>query len=85
VDRRGTRKVAEAYLDFLYTPIGQEMAARHFYRPRDEEVLRRFADNFVMEVEMFTIDDVFGSWQEAQEKHFSDGGVFDQIYAPARR
>ena len=78
-DRRGTRKIAEMYLNFLYSPIGQDMAARHYYRPRDEEILNKYADNFVA-VEMFTIDDVFGGWKKAQETHFNDGGVFDQIY-----
>jgi sulfate transport system substrate-binding protein len=83
VDRRGTRKVAEAYLEFLYSKKGQEIVARHYYRPRDEEILKTHADNFV-EVELFTIDDVFGGWHKAQQEHFEDGGVFDQIYAPVR-
>ena len=81
VDKRGTRKIAEAYLQFLYSREGQELAAKHHYRPRNEEVLARYADKFV-DVKMFTIDDVFGGWQRAQEKHFGDGGVFDQIYLP---
>ena len=81
VDKRGTRKIAEAYLKFLYTPEGQDIVARHFYRPQNEEILKKYAENFVS-VEMFTIDDVFGGWQEAQQKYFEDGAVFDQIYAP---
>ena len=84
VDRRGTREVAEAYLQFLYTKEGQELVAKHHYRPRDEEVLARYADKFG-EVKMFTIDDVFGGWQKAQDEHFGDGGIFDQIYVPGGR
>ena len=84
VDRRGTRAVAEAYLKFLYSKEAQEMIAKHHYRPRDEEVLAKYADKFV-KVEMFTIDEVFGGWQKAQEKHFETDGIFDQIYAPGGR
>ena len=80
VDRRGTRRVAEEYLNFLYSPTGQEIIARHYYRPRNPEVFQRFSDHFV-EVELFTVDDVFGGWHEAQRKHFEPGGVFDQIHA----
>ena len=83
VDKHGTRKIAEAYLEFLYTKEGQEIVAKHHYRPRDEEVLQKYASTFV-QVEMFTIDDVFGGWQKAQKEHFDDDGVFDQIYAPGR-
>ncbi len=81
VDRKGTREVAEAYLNFLSTEKGQELAAQHYYRPRNEEILNRYAD-FFPEINLFTIDDVFGGWQAAQEKHFNDGGLFDQIYQP---
>ena len=83
VDKRGTRKIAEAYLNFLYTKEGQDIVAKHYYRPRDEEILQKYRDNFV-EVEMFTIDDVFGGWREAQQTHFEPGGVFDQIYVPVQ-
>lgn len=79
VDKRGTRKVAEAYLQFLYSREGQELAAKHFYRPRDPEVAAKHADTF-KKVNLITIDDVFGGWAIAQKTHFSDGGVFDQIY-----
>jgi sulfate transport system substrate-binding protein len=79
VDRKGTRAVAEAYLRFLYTPEGQEIAARHHYRPRLAAVAARFADR-MPEVPLFTIDEVFGGWARAQKDHFADGGVFDQIY-----
>ncbi|MCZ8262122.1 MAG: sulfate ABC transporter substrate-binding protein [Beijerinckiaceae bacterium] len=79
VDKRGTRKVAEAYLQFLYSKEGQELAAKHFYRPRDPEVAARYAGTF-KNVSLITIDDVFGGWTKAQATHFNDGGVFDQIY-----
>ncbi len=79
VDRRGTREVAEAYLRFLYTDEGQDIAARNYYRPRSEEVLQRYSDQF-QNVNLFTIDEVFGGWDAAQRAHFADGGVFDQIY-----
>ncbi|WP_054710246.1 sulfate ABC transporter substrate-binding protein [Bacillus sp. JCM 19041] len=81
VDRKGTREVAEAYLEFLYTDEGQKLIAENYYRPRDEAILEEHRDYFP-EVELFTIDEKFGSWQEAQEKHFADGGVFDAIYQP---
>jgi sulfate transport system substrate-binding protein len=83
VDKRGTREVAEAYLKFLYSKKGQELVAQHFYRPRDEEILKKYPENFI-DVEMFTIDDVFGGWHKAQQEHFENGGVFDQIYAPSK-
>jgi len=81
VDRHGTREVAEAYLNYLYSEEGQELAAKHFYRPRLESVAKKYADRFPS-VELFTIDEAFGGWQKAQPEHFGDGGVFDQIYAP---
>ncbi len=81
VDRHGTRALAQAYLEFLYTPEGQEIAARHFYRPRDPKVAARYATKFP-KIDLFTIDAVFGGWQKAQAAHFGDGGVFDQIYTP---
>ena len=81
VDKRGTRKVAQAYLDFLYTPEGQEIAARHFYRPRLESVRAKYADRFPHVTE-FTIDELFGGWANAQKTHFDDGGLFDKIYVP---
>ena len=82
VDKKGTRELAEAYLQFLYTREGQEIAARHHYRPRDAEVRAKYAKAFA-DVTLFTIGDVFGNWQSAQQKHFADGGTFDQIYKPA--
>jgi sulfate transport system substrate-binding protein len=81
VNRRGTAAVAKAYLEFLYTPEGQEIAAQNFYRPRDPKVAAKHAATFP-KVELFTIDQVFGGWQKAQATHFADGGVFDQLYAP---
>jgi len=81
VDRHGTRAVAQAYLEFLYSPEGQEIAAAAFYRPRDPKVAARHAARFPR-IELVTIDAVFGGWARAQATHFADGGVFDQIYAP---
>jgi sulfate transport system substrate-binding protein len=83
VDRRGTRKVAEAYLKFLYTPEGQEIAAKHYYRPRHPAVAAKYANRFA-NVRLFTIDEAFGGWGKAQKAHFSDGGSFDQIYQPGK-
>ena len=80
-DKHGTRDVAQAYLQFLYTPEGQEIIARHFYRPRLEAVAAKYASQFP-KVTLFTIDEVFGGWQKAHAKHFSDGAIFDQIYQP---
>jgi sulfate transport system substrate-binding protein len=79
VDRRGTRKVAEAYLKFLYSPQGQDIIARNFYRPRDPDVARQYASQFP-NLKLVTIDDTFGGWDQAQATHFADGGTFDQIY-----
>lgn len=79
VDRRGTRDVAEAYLEFLYSAAGQELAGRYYFRPSSQEALAQFRDQFP-DVEMFTIHDVFGGWAGANAVHFSDGGTFDQIY-----
>jgi sulfate transport system substrate-binding protein len=81
VDRRGTRKVAQAYLEYLYTPEGQDLAARHYYRPRLQAAAAKNAGRFA-QVELFTIDEVFGGWQKAHAAHFADGGVFDRIYQP---
>jgi sulfate/thiosulfate transport system substrate-binding protein len=79
VDKKGTRKVAQAYLEWWYTPEAQEIAAKNFYRPIDEKVAAKYAAQFP-KVKLFTIDAVFGGWQKAQSTHFADGGVFDQIY-----
>jgi sulfate transport system substrate-binding protein len=81
--KHGTREVALAYLEFLYTPQGQELAARHFYRPRDPKVAAKYEAQFP-KVSLITIDEVFGGWKKAQEAHFADGAVFDQIYQPGR-
>jgi sulfate/thiosulfate-binding protein len=83
VDRKGTRKVAEAYVQFLYTRDGQEEAAKNFYRPRHPELARQYAGRFA-DVKLLTIDEEFGGWRAAQAKHFADGGVFDQIYPKGR-
>jgi sulfate transport system substrate-binding protein len=79
VDKKGTRAVAEAYLNFLYTSQGQEIAAKNYYRPRNEAVGAKYAKTFP-KVDLFTIDQVFGGWAKAQPEHFGDGGIFDQIY-----
>ena len=81
VDDRGTREVAEAYLKYLYTEEGQEIAAKNYYRPISETVAAKYADQFKA-LELLTIDKDFGGWKEAQTKHFADGGVFDKIYTP---
>ncbi|WP_248925719.1 sulfate ABC transporter substrate-binding protein [Paenibacillus hamazuiensis] len=82
VDKKGSREVAQAYLDYLYTDEGQEIAAKNFYRPRNETVAKKYADKFA-KVNLFTIDEEpFGGWTKAQAKHFADGGVFDQLYKP---
>ena len=78
VDRRGTRKVAEAYLKYLYSPAGQELAAQNYYRPIDPAVAKKYEKQFA-KVKLVTIDAVFGGWQKAQKTHFADGGTFDQI------
>ena len=83
VDKKGTRAAAEAYLQFLYSPEGQEIAARHHYRPRDATIAAKYAGTFA-QVKLFTIDEAFGGWQNAQKAHFADGGTFDQIYRPGR-
>ena len=83
VDRHGTRKVAEAYLQFLYTRKAQEIEAQNFYRPRDKAVLSAHAKDFPV-LKLYTIDDLFGGWTKAQATHFADGGVFDQIYKPGK-
>jgi len=81
VDAHGTRKLAEAYLQFLYSPEGQEIAARNFYRPRLVDVAAKYAAQFP-KLDLFTFDQKFGTWREAQKKFFNDGGVFDEIYQP---
>ena len=81
VDKKGTRVLAQAYLEYLYTPEGQEIAARHYYRPRLAATAAKYSAQFP-EVNLFTIDEVFGGWKKAQATHFGDGGSFDQIYQP---
>lgn len=83
VDKRGTRAVAQAYLHYLYSDEAQEIAARHYYRPREAKVAARYAGQFTR-VTLLTIDEVFGGWSKAQARHFADGGVFDEIYQPTR-
>jgi len=77
--RHGTKEAAEEYLKYLYSPEGQEIAAKHYYRPRLESVAKKHADQFAT-IKLLTIDQDFGGWKNAQEKHFADQGTFDQIY-----
>jgi sulfate/thiosulfate-binding protein len=81
--KHNTKAIAQAYLEYLYTPEGQEIAARHYYRPRLEAVAVKYADRFP-KLTLFTIDEAAGSWARAQKAHFADGGIFDQIYQPGR-
>ena len=83
-DRRGTRKVAEAYLNYLYTDEGQDTIAKHYYRPTTEKASKKYAAQFP-KLKLFTIDDTFGGWTKAQKEHFADGGIFDQIYQPNKK
>jgi sulfate/thiosulfate transport system substrate-binding protein len=83
VDKHGTRAVAQAYLEYLYTEEGQKIAAKHYYRPRQASVVQQYTEQFPR-VNFFTIDEVFGGWEKAQKTHFADGGTFDQIYQPGR-
>ena len=82
VDRRGTRQIAEAYLQYLYSEPGQQAAARHYFRPRNAAVLEQHKSQFP-ELELFTINDVFGGWAAVHERHFADGALFDRIYGMA--
>ncbi|MCL4180321.1 MAG: sulfate ABC transporter substrate-binding protein [Verrucomicrobia bacterium] len=79
--RKGNEKVARAYLEYLYSDEGQEIAGKHFYRPRSEKAAARYAHQFT-QVKLITIDEVFGGWHKAQRTHFADGGVFDRIFKP---
>jgi sulfate transport system substrate-binding protein len=81
VERHHTAGVARAYLEFLYSDEGQEIAAKHFFRPKSQAILDKYADRF-KPLELFTVDEIAGSWEQAQSVHFADGGIFDQIYQP---
>ncbi|EOG1983417.1 sulfate ABC transporter substrate-binding protein [Proteus mirabilis] len=78
VDKRGTREVASAYLEYLYSPQGQEIAAKNYYRPRDKSIAEKYQKRFPT-LQLFTVDELFGDWQSAQQTHFATGGVFDEI------
>src|SRR6267143_1112311 len=84
VDKRGTRKVAEAYLEYLYSPEAQQIAVKHHYRPVDPKIAAEHAARFP-KLKLFTLEDVAGDWRSANQVHFADGGLFDQIYAPVAR
>src|SRR6059058_981457 len=81
VDKKGTRAVAQAYLEYLYSPEGQELAAKRYYRPRSEAVAKKYASQFP-KVKLFTLAEIIGDWQKTQKTHFVDGAVFDQVYQP---
>jgi sulfate transport system substrate-binding protein len=83
VERKQTRKVAEAYLSYLYSKEGQEIIAHNFYRPRDKEIADKYSSKFP-KIELFTIDELFGGWTKAQKTHFAEKGVFDEIYQPSK-
>lgn len=83
VDKRGTREVAQAYLEYLYSKEGQEIAAKNYYRPIDAEIAKKY-EHLFPEVKRVTVDEVFGGWTKTQEKHFADNGIFDQIYIPTK-
>jgi sulfate transport system substrate-binding protein len=84
VDKKGTRAVAEEYLKYLYSPEGQEIAAKNHYRPRDPKIAEKYAATFA-KLKLATIDQAFGGWAAAQKTHFADGGTFDQAYRPGAR
>ncbi len=79
-NKHKTEAVAKAYLEFLYTPQGQEIAAKHYYRPRNPDDRGQSTPQQFPKVQLFTIDEVFGGWAKAQKTHFADGGIFDKIY-----
>jgi len=83
VDKRGSRQVAQAYLEFLYCETAQDIAARHFYRPRLNAVAGKHAAQF-QALRLFTVAEVFGGWQAVHRRHFADGGIFDQLYQPGQ-
>ncbi|ENW84679.1 hypothetical protein F908_00423 [Acinetobacter sp. NIPH 284] len=80
VDKDGNRNLARGYLNFLYSPLGQELAAKHYFRPRNPQVAAKYAKQFP-KIKLFSINDVFGGWAKAQKNHFVNGAIFDQIYA----
>jgi sulfate/thiosulfate-binding protein len=84
VDKRGTRKVAEAYVQYLYSDEGQEIAAKHYYRPAVDKFAKKYANQF-SKVKLFNIVEVAGGWTKAQKAHFADGGIFDQVYLPGHK
>jgi len=83
VDKHGTREVAQAYLEYLYSPVGQDLAGKNYYRPTDPDAAAKYAHQFP-KVNLFRLSEIFGSWAEAQSVHFDDGGEFDKIYQPNR-
>jgi len=84
VDKRGTRKVAQAYLDYLYTDEAQDLIGKNYYRPTSDKAAKKFAATFPA-IKLFTVADIAGNWTLAQKTHFADGGIFDQIYQPGKK
>ncbi|MFC3106976.1 sulfate ABC transporter substrate-binding protein [Undibacterium arcticum] len=84
VDKRGTRKLAEAYLQYLYSDEGQEIAAKNYYRPTSDQIAQKYAAQFP-KIKLVTLSEIAGNWTQAQKTHFADGGVFDQVYAPGQK
>ncbi|PLC54212.1 sulfate transporter subunit [Pollutimonas nitritireducens] len=84
VDKKGSRNVAQAYLQYLYTDAGQDIAGKNYYRPTSEKIAAKYAQQFP-DVKLFTIEDVAGGWDRVQKTHFGDGGIFDQIYVPGKK
>jgi sulfate transport system substrate-binding protein len=80
VDKKGTRATAQAYLEFLYTPEGQDIAGKHYYRPVDQAAAAKYAKQFP-QLKLFTVDEQFGGWAKAHQAHFADGGSFDRVFA----
>lgn len=83
VKKRGTEILAKAYLEYLYSDAGQELAAKHHFRPSNEAILARYTERF-KPIPLFTVNDVAGGWKRAQQVHFDDGGLFDRIYQPEK-
>jgi sulfate transport system substrate-binding protein len=84
VSKHKTDALAKGYLEYLYSPSAQKLAAKHFYRPWDDSALKEAGDRFP-KLKLFTIDDLFGGWQLAQKRHFDDGGEFDKLYQPSKK
>lgn len=83
-EKHKTTAIAKAYLEYLYSPVGQDLVGKHYYRPRSAAAAKKYANQFG-KVSLVSVDKVFGGWQKAQKTHFNDGGIFDQIYTPTAK